>query len=109
MASKRRWLLANDPLNNEQRLYQRSQIGKVLDKLLDPRLELHCPHHADLEVTQAGTQVVPIVAEDKATAPEDRRCSLIPELGGRPLLAHGVCQAHPHPSHQRTLRSLPGT
>src|SRR5712671_4717813 len=53
-------LLANDPPDNEQWFHQLGQIGKVLDKLLDARLELHRPHHAHLEaeVAQGGTQVV---------------------------------------------------
>ena len=40
--------------------HQVGQIGKVLDKLLDPRLELDRPHHAYLEaeVAQAATEVV---------------------------------------------------
>jgi hypothetical protein len=53
-------LLANDPPDNEQRFHQRGQIGEVLDKLPDTRLELDRPDHADLEteVAQGGTQVV---------------------------------------------------
>jgi hypothetical protein len=53
-------LLANDPPDDEQRFHQHSQIGKVLDKPLDARLELDRPHYADLkaEVAQGGTQVV---------------------------------------------------
>ena len=36
------------------------QVGEVLDKLLDAGLELHLPHHSDLEaeVTQSTAQVV---------------------------------------------------
>src|SRR5215467_14236020 len=53
-------LLANDPPDNEQRFHQHGQIGKPLDKLLDTRLELHRPDHADLKtkVAQAGAQLV---------------------------------------------------
>src|SRR6516225_6840936 len=53
-------LLANDSSDNEQRFHQFGQSGQVFDKLLDPRLELHRPHHAYLEteVAQGGTQVV---------------------------------------------------
>jgi hypothetical protein len=41
-------------------ILQRGQIGEVLDKLPDTRLELDRPDHADLEteVAQGGTQVV---------------------------------------------------
>ncbi len=50
-------LLANDPPDNEQRFHQHGQIGEVLDKLPDTRLELDRPDHADLEteVAQGGT------------------------------------------------------
>ena len=39
-------LLANDSSDNEQRFHQFGQIGKVLDKLLDARLELPCGRSA---------------------------------------------------------------
>jgi hypothetical protein len=50
-------LLANDPPDNEQRFHQHGQIGEVLDRLPDTRLELNRPDHADLEteVAQGGT------------------------------------------------------
>ena len=52
--------LRNYPPDNEQRFHQHSQIGKVLDKLPNTRLELRRPHDAYLktEVVQGGTQVV---------------------------------------------------
>src|SRR5262249_47742174 len=53
-------LLANCPPDNEQRLDQHGQIGKVRDKLPDARLELDRPDHANLEteVAQGGAQVI---------------------------------------------------
>jgi hypothetical protein len=50
-------LPANYPPDNEQRFHQHGQIGKVLDKFLDARLELHRPHHTHLktELAQGGT------------------------------------------------------
>ena len=36
------------PPDDEQRFHQYRQVGKVLDKLLDPRLELHLADHSDL-------------------------------------------------------------
>jgi SRSO17 transposase len=48
------------PPDNEHRFDQNRQVGQVLDKLPDPRLELHLPNHADLkaEVAQRTAQVV---------------------------------------------------
>src|SRR6516162_8424238 len=53
-------LLAKDPPDNQQRFDQDGQVGEVLDKLLDARLELGGPHHADLEteVAQRPAQVI---------------------------------------------------
>src|SRR6516165_6792035 len=46
-------LLAKHPPDNEQRFHQYGQIGKVFDKLPDPRLELHRSDHAPLEAEVA--------------------------------------------------------
>ena len=53
-------LLAKRPPDNKQRLDQHSQIGLVLDQLLDPSLELHRPDraHLEAEVAQSAAQVV---------------------------------------------------
>ena len=53
-------LLAKDPPDNQQRFDQDGQVGEVLDKLLDARLELGGLHHADLEteVAQSRTQII---------------------------------------------------
>jgi hypothetical protein len=53
-------LLAKYPPDDKQRLDQYSQVGKVLDQLLDAGLELHRSHHAHLEteVAQSTAQVV---------------------------------------------------
>jgi hypothetical protein len=53
-------LFAKRPPDNKQRFDQNGQIGQVLDKLLDARLELHRSHHAhfEAEVTQSPAQVV---------------------------------------------------
>jgi hypothetical protein len=53
-------LFAKRPSDNEQRFNQRRQVGKVLDKLLDPRFELHLPDYSDVEteVAQRAAQVV---------------------------------------------------
>ena len=63
MVSKRRVqeakLLTKHPSDNQQRVDQNSQLGEVLDQLLDPRLELQRPDHAHLEteVAQGGAKV----------------------------------------------------
>jgi hypothetical protein len=46
-------LLAKHPPDNEQRFDQLGQIGDILDKLLDPRLELPRRHRAQLETEVA--------------------------------------------------------
>src|SRR4029450_10292493 len=53
-------LLAQHPPDNEQRLDQRGQIGKILDQLLDAHLELDCSNCARLEpeVAQGAAQVI---------------------------------------------------
>jgi hypothetical protein len=42
-------LLAKYPPDDKQRFNQLSQVGQVLDQLLDARLELHLPDHPDLD------------------------------------------------------------
>jgi hypothetical protein len=53
-------LFTEHPPDDEQRLHQYRQVGDILDKLLNARLELHRSHHAHLEpeVTQGPAQVV---------------------------------------------------
>src|SRR5208282_4485442 len=53
-------LRAQHPPDNEQRLNQNSQVGEVLDQLLDAGFELYCPDHLDLEaeVAQGAAQVI---------------------------------------------------
>ena len=46
-------LLAKRPPDNKQRFDQHSQIGQVLDQLLDADLELHLADHAHLEAEVA--------------------------------------------------------
>jgi hypothetical protein len=53
-------LFAKHPPDKKQRFDQYRQVGKVLDKVFDPRLELCRAYHAHLEaeVAQRGAQVV---------------------------------------------------
>ena len=53
-------LLAKYPPDDKQRFNRLSQVGQVLDQLLNAPLELHLPDHPDLEaeVAQSPAQVV---------------------------------------------------
>src|ERR1035441_4795629 len=53
-------LLAKYAPDDKQRFTHPSQVGQVLDQLLDARLELRLSDHSDLEaeVTQSTAQVV---------------------------------------------------
>ena len=92
-------LLAKHPPDNQQRLNQRSQVGQLLDQLLDAVLELRCPHHAQRGTASRRADPLSSRAARKLDLPGLGFDGVAPE-------ATGLCPVFPRKGRNKAAKYL---